>query len=87
MLPDICQSCGLPFTIESRGTNRDQSFNKDYCINCFKDGVFTNVHLTLHQLEMHLLDMAKLHQEISLEEARIAIKNLPGLKRWRMNNY
>lgn len=86
MIPDTCQCCGLPFTIECRGTNRDQSFNKDYCIDCFKDGEFTDPHLTLHQLEIQFLEKAELHNEISLEEARQIIKTLPHLKRWRMNN-
>lgn len=86
MIPDICQSCGLPFTIETRGTNRDQSFNSDYCINCFKDGEFTNHHLTLHQLEIELLEMAEMHNGISLEEAQQVIRKLPELKRWRMEN-
>lgn len=86
MIPDTCQSCGLPFTIEMRGTNRDKSFNSDYCINCFKDGEFTNHHLTLHQLEIQLLEMAEMHNGISLEEAQQIIRKLPELKRWRMEN-
>lgn len=86
MIPYICQSCGLPFTKEMRGTNRDKSFNSDYCIKCFKDGEFTNHHLTLHQLEIQLLEMAEEHNEISLEEAQQIIRKLPELKRWRMDN-
>ncbi len=86
MIPYTCQSCGLPFTKEMRGTNRDKSFNSDYCIKCFKDGEFTNHHLTLHQLEIQLLEMAEEHNEISLEEAQQIIRKLPELKRWRMDN-
>lgn len=86
MIPDTCQSCGMPFTIETRGTNRDQSFNRDYCINCFRDGKFTNHHLTLHQLEIELLEMAEIHNGITLEEAQQIIRKLPELKRWRMEN-
>ncbi|WP_081210152.1 zinc ribbon domain-containing protein [Salegentibacter sediminis] len=86
MIPYTCQSCGLPFTKEMRGTNRDKTFNNDYCINCFRDGEFTNHHLTLHQLEIQLLEMAEVHNGISLEEAQQIIRKLPELKRWRMNN-
>lgn len=82
----ICQSCGFPFTVETRGTNRDGSKNNDYCINCFKNGEFTDHHLTLHELERRLLEMAKEHNEISLEEANQIIKTLPSLKRWKMTN-
>lgn len=84
MIAEICQSCGMPFTPETRGTNRDGSFSNDYCISCFKNGEFTDHHLTRHQLEIKLLEMAELHNEISLEEAQEIIRKLPYLKRWRM---
>lgn len=86
MTPYSCQSCGQPFTKELRGTNRDQSFNTDYCIDCFKDGKFTDPHLNLHQLEIQLLERAEHHNGISLEEAQQIIRRLPELKRWRMEN-
>ncbi|SKB36192.1 Putative zinc ribbon domain-containing protein [Salegentibacter holothuriorum] len=82
----ICQSCGWPFTLTTAGTNRDKSVNKDYCRDCFKDGTFIDKSLNLHQLEMKLLEMAKVHEDISLEEARQLIKKLPELKRWRMDH-
>lgn len=80
----ICQSCGFPFTQGFKGTNRDQSLNSDYCIDCFKNGEFTNHHLTLHEMERRLLEMAREHNELSLEEAQEIIRILPDLKRWRM---
>lgn len=83
---EICQSCGGALTYKNRGHNRDHSFNDDYCINCFNDGEFTDHSLTLHQLEVKLLERAKVHNEISLEEAENLIKILPELKRWRMNS-
>ena len=86
MKPFICQSCGLPFLAKERGTNRDHSHSNDYCINCFKDGEFTDHHLTLHEMERRLLEMAKMHNEISLEEANEIIRILPDLVRWRMTN-
>ena len=86
MKPSICQSCGLPFTIETSGTNRDKSKNEDYCINCFKDGEFVDHSLSLHELEIQLLEKAEVHNEISLEEAQQIIRILPDLKRWKMHN-
>lgn len=82
----ICQSCGFPFAAGSRGTNRDYSYNSDYCINCFKNGEFTDHHLTLHEMERRLLEMAREHNELGLEEAQQIIKILPDLKRWKMTN-
>ncbi|HEY9184042.1 MAG TPA: zinc ribbon domain-containing protein [Salegentibacter sp.] len=86
MIVNTCQSCGLAFTKERSGTNRDKTLNSDYCIDCFKDGEFTNPHLSLHQLEIQLLEMAEIHNDISLEEAQQIIRKLPELKRWRMEN-
>ena len=86
MKPLQCQSCGMMFPREDMGTNRDKTLNEDYCHNCYQDGEYTNHHLTLHGLEIQLLEMAKVHNEITLEEAQQIIRVLPDLKRWRMNN-
>lgn len=81
----ICQSCGWPFTTNTSGKNRDGSLNKDYCRDCYQDGAFTDKSLNLHELEIKLLEMAEVHNDISLEEAQQLIKKLPELKRWRMD--
>ena len=80
-----CQSCGLPFTAELRGTNRDKSTNEDYCIHCFEKGEFVDHSLTMHKLEVKLVEMAEKHNEITLEEAQVVIRELPYLKRWHMS--
>ena len=84
MKPLICQCCGLPFSEKIRGTNRDHSRNSDYCLNCFKDGEFTDYRLTVQDMEKKLLDMARRNDDISIEEAYQTINILPDLKRWRM---
>ncbi len=80
-----CQSCGLPFTKEIMGTNRDKTKNDEYCINCFDKGEFVDHSLTMHKLEVKLIEMAEVHNEITLEEAQAVIKELPFLKRWHMS--
>lgn len=85
MKPVLCQSCGFPLLEENKGTNRDTSKNDDYCIRCFQNGEFLDHTLTMHQLEMKLMEMAEVHNEISLEEAQQIIKILPNLKRWQMS--
>lgn len=85
MKPDICQSCGLPFSSNYRGTNRNRTENIDYCGGCFKNGEFTNHSLSLHSLEVKIMEMAKVHEEITLEEAQNVIKILPHLKRWKFS--
>lgn len=82
----LCQSCAAPLSNDNLGTNRDRSFNLDYCSSCYENGEFKDHSLTLHQLEVRLMEMAEVHNEISLEEAQEIIKKLPDLKRWQMSN-
>jgi len=84
MKPFICQSCGLPFTDEFRGTNRDQTESEDYCINCFQNGNFVEPSLSLREIEAGYFEKAKKNEDLTLEEAQEAIKILPTLKRWRI---
>jgi len=84
MKPSICQSCGLPFTDEFRGTNRDQTESEDYCINCFQNGNFVEPSLSLREIEAGYFEKAKKNEDLTLEEAQEAIKILPTLKRWRI---
>lgn len=81
----ICQSCGLPFLKSLSGTNRDETKNEEYCITCYEKGEYTDCSLSLHKLEIKIIEMAKVHNEVTLEEAQLIIKNLPYLKRWHMN--
>ncbi|MFD1096286.1 zinc ribbon domain-containing protein [Salegentibacter chungangensis] len=87
MITEVCQSCGFPLIEANRGHNRDLSLSNDYCRNCFDNGEFKDHSLSLHQLEVDLLERAEKHNEISLEEAQDIIKILPHLKRWRMSNF
>jgi len=86
MKPLICQSCGLPFTDESKGTNRDQTKSEDYCINCFQNGNFVEPSLSLREMEVRELERAEKHENLTLEEAQEALKILPTLKRWRIRD-
>ncbi len=81
----VCQSCGFILMEESKGTNRDQTVNDDYCIHCYQNGEFTDHSLDVHKLEVRLKDMAKVHNEITIEEAEHIINILPRLKRWKMD--
>jgi len=86
MKPEICQSCGLPFTDESKGTSRDQTESEDYCNNCFQNGCFVEPSLSLRELEVNYLEKAKKNEDLTLEEAQVAIKISPTLKRWRIRD-
>lgn len=86
MKPGICQSCGLPFTDESKGTNRDHTESEDYCINCFQIGKFVAPSLSLREMEVRYFEKAKKNEDLTLEEAQEALKILPTLKRWRIRD-
>lgn len=86
MEPLICQSCGFSFSPEFRGTNRDLSKNNQFCISCYKNGKFTDPHLTIQELEKTYFIKAREHNQISLEEAHEIIKTLPDLERWKMTH-
>ncbi len=80
-----CQSCGIPFTKSLSGYNRDGILSEEYCIKCFKDGEFVDHSLSMHQQEVKLLEMAKINNGITYQEAQQIIKTLPYLNRWKMN--
>lgn len=81
-----CQSCGLPFTKPLSGSNRDGNLSEEYCVKCLIDGEFVEHSLSMHQLEVRLVEMAKINNGITHQEAQQIIKILPYLKRWKMNN-
>ena len=56
MKPETCTSFGLPFTDESRGTNRDQTESKEYSINCFQNRSFVEAFLSLRELEVRYFE-------------------------------
>jgi hypothetical protein len=86
MKPDLCQSCGFPIFEENKGTNRDNSKNDDYCTNCYQNREFLDHSLSLHGMQVKLMEMAAFHNEITLGEVEQIIMNLPRLKRWQMSS-
>ncbi len=90
----FCQSCGMPLTDDTKGTNTDGSSNEDYCTYCYKDGKFTQ-DMTMEQM----IDLcARFTDEINRqsgqnlppEQAKEMMRQFfPQLKRWKkdiMNN-
>jgi len=80
----LCQSCGIPLTIENKGLNTDKSPNEDYCHYCFHNGEFTEPKLTLELQIKKLTEMAVSKLNLSEKEALdMAKTTLPLLKRWK----
>ena len=84
----FCQSCGMPMTIETLGTNADSSRNDDYCIYCYKDGKFTQ-DMTMEQMIDHCAQFTdeinrQSGQNLTQEQAKEMMHQFfPHLKRWK----
>lgn len=85
-----CQSCGMPLKEEMFGTNADGGKKEDYCIYCFKDGVFT-MECSLDEMIEHcsqFVDEANkdMPTPMTREEYMGQLKvYFPRLKRWRQS--
>lgn len=85
----ICQSCGMPMGNEELyGTNADGSKNSEYCIYCYKKGIFLQ-NLTMDEMIEHCAQFVNevnkgLPNPITKEEYIGQMKMyFPHLKRWR----
>ena len=84
----FCQSCGMPLTNDVLGTNADGSKNEDYCMYCYKDGIFLQ-ECTMDEMIEHCAQFVNevnkgLPQPITKEEYIGQMKMyFPQLKRWR----
>lgn len=91
MKEKICQSCGMPLEREEEiATNEDGSLNTEYCIYCYKDGVFTDDCTMEEMIENNLEYLDEFNKEnetnYNKEEASKELKSfLSTLKRWSNN--
>ena len=81
----ICQSCGMPITLDEQlGTNKDGSINQDYCKYCYQDGEFIDKVSMQEYIEM----CSKFGSQAGMtneEMKRHCEKLFPTLKRWQDN--
>lgn len=91
MSEHVCQSCGMPMTIEADfGTNKDGSTNGEYCVYCMQEGAFTS-DLPLEEM---VAEYANSQEELKDENGNAVTKEvfiakttafLSNLKRWKTN--
>ncbi len=88
-LPQFCQSCGMPLSEETAGTNADGSKSYDYCIYCHKDGAFTG-DFTMEEMAQYcsmFVDEYNKHTGQNLTSCQykeVLLQFYPTLKRWRL---
>lgn len=80
----FCQSCGMPMEKpDDFGMNADGFRNNDYCRYCFKDGSFTEPHITREQMIEKIAGMAPMMRMTEAQAREMAKGFIPRLKRWR----
>lgn len=81
----FCQSCAMPMAKgEDYGTNKDGSINQDYCVYCYKDGVFTSECSMDEMIDFCVPHMVAANPKINEDEAKNQMKAFfPTLKRWK----
>ena len=80
-----CQSCAMPLVkSEQYGTNANGSTNADYCVYCFKDGVFTADMTMDEMISFCVKPMLEHNKDMTAEQAAAMMKQFfPTLKRWK----
>ena len=84
----FCQSCGMPLSDDVLGTNADGSKNDEYCMYCYREGMFLQ-DCTMEEMIEHCAQFVGVVNEgldkpITKEEYIGQMKMyFPHLKRWR----
>lgn len=84
MKKGVCQCCGADIKTEGDfGTNPGGAKNEEYCIGCFRDGMFTEPYLTMEK-QIDISTKYFMSQGLSEEAAqKKAMQHIKGLKRWK----
>jgi Putative zinc ribbon domain len=79
-----CQSCGMPLTEGTFGTEADGSASSDYCKSCYIDGAFVKPDMTMD--EMIKISIRHMTYDLNMNDEtaeHLAKNTIPTLKRWR----
>ena len=88
MKQKFCQSCGMPLSEETIGTNADGSNSEEYCMCCYKEGRFLqecSMNEMIEHCSQFVAEVNKhLPSPLTREEYVGQLKNyFPRLERWR----
>jgi len=80
----LCQSCSMPLEIEHvKGTEKNGSKSKEYCIYCYENGQFKDPSISLAKmLNMVEVQMEEMHLPTKIIET--SLNKIPKLNRWRI---
>jgi hypothetical protein len=80
----FCQSCGMPLSRDplGGGTEADGGRSAEYCSHCYRNGNFTEPHISVEQMVAKVEGrLREMHFPGFL--ARRFTKNIPMLRRWQ----
>lgn len=82
-LENYCQSCSMPLdNPDLQGTEKNGTKSSEYCIYCYRDGVFTKPGMSLKEMTSKVIaQMEKM--SFHSKSIDLAISTLPNLKRWK----
>ena len=82
----VCQCCTYPLKdLDEISTNKDGTWNTDYCIYCYKDGEWVDPNLTVQGVIDYTIPYMTT-PTVSADEARKRLEKwVPTLKRWNNN--
>ncbi|MGM0169252.1 hypothetical protein IGI39_003568 [Enterococcus sp. AZ135] len=86
-----CQSCGMPLSKGTHGTEHDGSQNSEYCLYCYKHGAFVDDCTMQDMIDIsieHLKENGMLAEQGKTEEEMLEFLNsfFPELKRWKKSS-
>lgn len=86
-LGPFCQSCGMPLSKSTDfGTNSEGYRINAYCINCYRDGTFTEPQITMQQMADKCGVIMAQENIMPADQARALLNEvLPKLERWRVS--
>lgn len=80
----ICQSCWMPMKKDKDlGKNEDWTKNKEYCVFCIHNGIFTDDGITLEERINKSVKIAISLWVLEEEARKTANDTIPNLKRWK----
>ena len=82
-----CQSCGMPLDSDDViGTEKNGNKNNDYCVYCYKDGVFLQDVSMAEMIDISLKHMKEIFKDDPSFNEQSALEHMnsffPKLKRW-----
>ncbi|MFW9914159.1 MAG: zinc ribbon domain-containing protein [Candidatus Thorarchaeota archaeon] len=79
----ICQSCADQY--EEKGTEADGTINDDYCLACYRAGMFTEPEITMAEMIERVVASRAKDTDLTVDEARDYLESIfPTLKRWAL---